>query len=228
MTPTIYALSGAPNAWRTLLGFTFKGVDYDVRYLEGSKREHKAPDFLKLNPRGKAPVLEAGDIVVRDSLAILAWMDRAYPERLLFGDAACEAAAIWQAVMECSEYLQPATSGVVFPVFAGDGTAPAEGSAGEEALRAAAAALDAELRVLESVLGGDAFLFGAAPGAADAVAYPEIGRVQRAIDTKPGAMAAIGYDRFDQRYPRLAAWRDRVAGLPGVDRTVPIHWRSDD
>ena len=228
MTPTIYALSGAPNAWRALLGFAFKGVEYDVHYLQGSEREHKAPEFLDLNPRGKVPVLRTDGIVLRESIAILAWLDRTFPARPLFGDTADAAAAIWQAVMECDGYLQSATSGVVFPVFAGDGSAPAAGSAAADELSAAAEILDAELGVLETLLGDDAFLCGAEVSAADAVAYPEIGRVQRAIETKPAAMAALGYDRLDERYPRLAAWRARVAGLAGVDRTVPIHWRAGD
>lgn len=127
--------------------------------------------------------------------------------------------------MESCEYLQGATNGVVFPVFRGDGSAPMEGSEDAERLRAAADALDHECNVLEANLGDKLFLCGAEPSAADAVVHAEIGRAQRAIEAKTAAMAAIDYDRFDERYPGLAAWRVRVAGWPGVDKTVPIHWR---
>lgn len=227
MTPILHTISGAPCGWRALLGFTFKGVDYDLRHLEGSKREHKASAFLALNRRGKVPVLEADGLVLRDSIAILAWLDKAHPERPLFGATAENFAAIWQIVQECSEYLQSATNGVVFPVFGGDGSPPAEGSQEAEELRAAAEVLNAECAFLEATLGDKAFLCGDEVSAADAVAYPEIARVRRAIETKPAAMAALGYDRFDERYPCLAAWRERIAGLPSVDQTVPIHWREN-
>ena len=227
MSITIHSISGATCSWRAMLGFAFKGVEYDVHHVQGSKREHKAPPFLSLNPRGKVPVMEADGLVVRDSIAILAWLDREHPQRPLFGTTTLEAAAIWQIVLECCEYLQPETSGVVFPVFNGDGSPPEAGSQEAETLNAATALLDAECRFLETTLGEEPFLCGAFPTAADAVAYPEIGRVQRAIETKPVVMATLGYDRFDERYPRLAAWRERIAGLPGVEETVPPHWKSN-
>lgn len=226
MPPTLHTISGATCSWRAMLGFAFKGLDYELHHLEGSRREHKAPAFLAVNPRGKVPALEAEDLVLRDSIAILAWLDRAHPTRPLFGEAAEDAAAIWQIVLECCEYLQSAVSGVVFPVFNGDGSPLAEGSAEAEALHAAAAVLNAECRFLESTLGDKAFLCGAEVSAADAVAYPEIARIQRASDTRPRAMAALGYDSFDRDYPNLAAWRERIAGLPGVERTIPRHWRE--
>lgn len=226
MTLILHTISGAPCGWRAMLGFAFKGIDVEVRYLDGSAREHETPAFLALNPRAKVPVLETGDLIVRDSVAILAWLDKAYPARPLFGSTAQETARIWQIVLECAEYLQPATNGVVFPVFAGDGTAPAEGSPAAEDLRKAASILDGECDFLEKTLGGKAFLCGAEPCAADAVAYAEIGRVQRAIETKPVAMAALGYERLDRRYPRLAEWRIRLAELPGVEATAPVHWHA--
>lgn len=226
MTLILHTISGAPCGWRAMLGFALKGIDVEVRYLEGSRREHEAPAFLALNPRAKVPVLETGDLVLRDSIAILAWLDSAYPARPLFDSTAQEAAAIWQIVLECAEYLQPATNGVVFPVFAGNGTAPKEGSGAAQDLHKAASILDGECEFLEKTLGGKAFLCAAVPSAADAVAYAEIGRVQRAIETKSAAMADLGYETLDLRYPRLAEWRIRLAGLPEVEATAPIHWRA--
>ena len=108
MTLTVYTISGAPRGWRVLVGLTLKGLDYEVRYLEGSKRQHKSAEFLKINPRGTVPVLNADGQIVRDSIAILAWLDRQYPDKPLFGEAADEAARIWQLTMECCDYLRDA------------------------------------------------------------------------------------------------------------------------
>ena len=30
-----------------------KGLDYETHYLQGVKREHEAPEFLKINPRAR-------------------------------------------------------------------------------------------------------------------------------------------------------------------------------
>ena len=40
-------------------------------YLDLAKREHKAPDYLKLNPNGKVPTLVDGDRVIWEADAIL-------------------------------------------------------------------------------------------------------------------------------------------------------------
>ena len=37
----IYTISGAPRPWRVLLGLTFKELDYEIHYLQVSRREHK-------------------------------------------------------------------------------------------------------------------------------------------------------------------------------------------
>ena len=230
MKPIVHNLSGAPCGWRVLLGFVFKQIDYDVNYLEGSTKEHEGPAFRKLNPRAKVPVLEADGVagerlVLRDSMAILAWLDRTYPARPLFGETSDEAAAIWQTALDCSEYLLPATSDVVFPVFRGDGTPPTPGTEEADTLRASAEALNAEYRLLETALGDKAFLCGDNPTAADAVVFPETSRVWRALETRPKAMASIGYDRLGDRFPRLSAWQNRVASLSGVAETEPPHWK---
>ncbi|WP_338117424.1 glutathione S-transferase family protein [Thalassospira lucentensis] len=35
---------------------------------------HKSPEFLKLNPLGQVPVLEDGDVVIADSIAIMTYV----------------------------------------------------------------------------------------------------------------------------------------------------------
>ncbi len=222
----LHTISGAPCGWRALLGFAFKQIDVEVRHLEGGRREHETSTFLRLNPRAKVPVLEADGLVLRDSIAILAWLESAYPARPLFGTTTAQTGTIWQILLECAEYLQPATNAVVFPVFAGDGQMPPDRSQAAEELLAAAKALDRECEFLEKTLGKKHFLCGADPSAADAAAYAEIGRVQRAIETKPEIMSSLDYDRLERRFPRLSDWYERVSELPGVTATAPLHWRA--
>ena len=46
------------------------GVDYQLRYVDVMAGEHKRPEFLALNPMGKLPTIEDGDLVVTESAAI--------------------------------------------------------------------------------------------------------------------------------------------------------------
>ena len=59
-----------------MLALEVKQLKYISRLLEASKGEVKASEYLKLNPRGTVPTIKDGDIVVRESLAIMAYLDR--------------------------------------------------------------------------------------------------------------------------------------------------------
>jgi len=224
MTITVYSISGAPRPWRVLLGLAFKGLDFTIHHLEGSKREHKAHQFLKINPRGTVPVLDNDGTFVRDSIAALAWLDRRYPEAPLFGITADDAATVWQITMECSEYLRRAIDGMLRrPLVLGE-PLPDAGTAERADWQAAGEALHAECRHLEGLLAERPYLAGGAPSAADAVTFPEIRLIERAAGIKPDVMDALGFGAPDDLYPRLAAWKGRISTLPGVDKTFPYHW----
>lgn len=227
MTLTLHTISGAPRGWRILLGLTFKGLDYDIRYLQASAKEQRSPEFLALNPRGKVPVLtKGGDIVLRESLAILTWLDRQYPEKPLFGETAEEATRIWQSTSESCHYLRDATHNLLSLVFNSDGSVPTEGSEKMTALLDAAASLHAECQALENLLGDRPFLAGSNLSAADAVAFPEIRLIKRGIETRQALMSALGFAKLSFSYPMLTAWMDRIAAVPGFEKTLPAHWKA--
>ena len=50
------------------------GLDYELKPVQPRSGETKTPDFLALNPRHKIPVLQHGDFVLTESLAILTYM----------------------------------------------------------------------------------------------------------------------------------------------------------
>lgn len=224
MTITVYSVSGAPRGWRVLLGLTFKGLDYEIKYLEASKGEHKAEPFLTLNPRGTVPVLVQGDLVLRDSLGILAWLDSAYPEKPLFGQNPTETANIWQVTLECCDYLRATINDLLGPILVKGEPLPEAGTPERLAWEAAAAAYHKECDFLENLLSKNPFLAGAAPSAADAVAFPEVRLIERAVDTKPDIMAALGLQDTDKQYLRIAEWKRRISAVPGFDNTLPRHW----
>ena len=46
------------------------GQPYELKFVDLMKGAHKAPEFLKLNPMGKLPVLTDGDAVLTEAAAI--------------------------------------------------------------------------------------------------------------------------------------------------------------
>jgi glutathione S-transferase len=117
----LYWGSGSPFAWRVMLTLEVKRLTYQSTLLEFSKGEHKASGFLKLNPRGKVPVLKDDDLVLNESLAIIAYLDKKYPDPPLFGTSPQENGLIWRAIMETEAYLLSAGDKVIRPVFFGKG-----------------------------------------------------------------------------------------------------------
>lgn len=59
------------------------GLPYEVVPLDMRAREHKSPEFLKLNPNGKVPVLVDDDFVIWESTAINHYLCEKYGPNLL-------------------------------------------------------------------------------------------------------------------------------------------------
>lgn len=87
-----FALSG--NCHKIRLMLSLLGLNYKSHLLNGAAREHKSPEFLALNSFGQTPVLKDGEIIVRDSQAILVYLARAYGEEDWFPNDATKAAKI--------------------------------------------------------------------------------------------------------------------------------------
>lgn len=224
--PTIYTISGSPAGWRVMLGFAFTRRSYKVCHLEGSKKEHEGADYLALNPRGKVPVLKVGELIIRDSLAILMWMHQTDPESSLLGASQEECAKILSIAHDANEYLLPATNAVVFPAFRSTDIPLDAGGAERERYLLAANQLVAEWQVLEQALSQSQFLGANSPSMADAVVFPEWARLKRALQTRANFMSVTDFHNLDQEFPNLSSWTARIAALPGVDNTVPIHWKD--
>jgi len=72
-----FDLSG--NCYKPRLMMAILGVPYEivpVDFYPG--RAHRSPAFLRLNPLGQLPVLEDGDLVLRDAQAILVYLASRY------------------------------------------------------------------------------------------------------------------------------------------------------
>lgn len=216
----VYWFSGSAPSWRVLLTLELKGVAYTSKLIQAFKGEHKSPEYMALNPRGKVPTLRDGDLVLPESLAIMAYLDRKFPEPPLFGRSPEEAGRIWKAVMDSELYLQPAALGIILPIFLGQTEEKAD------RVKAAIPDVHAELRALETIVKGNEWLVGDAISAADIATYPFLEALLRAAGKETAAPFELGLLPLGGRYPALEAWRQRITALPGYDRTYPPHWRD--
>jgi glutathione S-transferase len=57
------------------------GVDFEVVTINLAAGEHRRPEFLKINPAGKVPVLVDDDFVLTESVAILLYLAEKYPHK---------------------------------------------------------------------------------------------------------------------------------------------------
>lgn len=92
------------------------GAPYEMRVLDFQKREHKAPEYLAINPMGKVPAIVHRGVVVTETGAISVYLADEFPAkglapkighpqrgtylRWFFFGAACFDAAIIDKVLE--------------------------------------------------------------------------------------------------------------------------------
>lgn len=221
MSIELYWGSGSTPAWRVQLALAVKGLPYTSHLLSFSARETRTPEFLAINPRGKVPALRDGDVVVNESIAILAYLDRAYPEHPLFGATPAEAAKVWRMVMEFESHGNPTISAVARPLLFGTW----EADSGK--VREGLPALHTELDLLaERVATGT--MVGDTVSAADIVWFCGLQQLVRAATRPAAAGFDLGVWPLSARWPAIAAWARRIEAIEGYDATRPPHWAEGE
>jgi glutathione S-transferase len=221
MALTLYWGSGSPFSWRVLLALEHKRLAYESQLLHFDKQEHQSLQMLKLNPRGRLPVLKDGDYVVFESVAVLYFLDVKYPEQPIFGTSPEEAGVIMRVICEFQAYAEPALLKIVDAVFT-DKVADAL-----DELTDAMHVVGREARTIEGRLSKELWIVGANYSAADMVIFPWIQLLRRALDRSAAAELGARFLPMERNYPALARWIGRIEALPGYERTYPPHWRDN-
>ncbi len=221
MAIEIFYVSGSPYSWRVLLTAEAKGVPYTTKLLSLAKHEHRAPEFLKINPRGRTPLLKDGDFVVSESLAMMVYLDRLSATTPLFGTNPKEEAKVLEATSQVLFDFERAGLEFAQPVLFGSPTA---GSA--EPMKKAAEKLQGELKWIEERLVKAPYLVGAAMTAADICAFPLVMFLIRAAGKDFAKEIDLGILPVETHYPSISAWIKRFEALPYYDKVYPPHWRD--
>ncbi len=76
----LFAYFRSSTSYRLRIALNLKGLDYEVVPVDLRTSAQKNPAFTARNPFGSVPMLEAGGRDRAQSMALLEWLDEAYPE----------------------------------------------------------------------------------------------------------------------------------------------------
>jgi glutathione S-transferase len=220
MAIELYWGSGSPFSWRVLLALEHKRLPYTSHLLQFSKQEHKSPQMLMMNFRGKVPVLKDGDYVVFESLAVLYYLDQKYPEPPLFGRTPEEAGVIMRVICEYQAYAEQHVNRIAGAYFFRPQAVK------HDELADSMHAVASEARSIEARLSKSEWVVGDSLTAADLVIFPGLQVLLRALHKPEARELSSRFLPLEVNYPALARWVARVEALPGYERTYPPHWRT--
>ncbi len=188
----LYMTENSGNALKVRILLSLLNVPYEKALIDFPNKEHKRPPFLKLNPRGQVPVLEAEGKVLWDSTSNLVYVARKYGgEKWLPTDPL--------GMAEVTQWLAFSNNEIHY------------GMQWARSVRRGAKTGNLEeyqqygrqgLAVLEGRLKDHAWLAVDRPTIADIACYPYV------------ASAAEGGFNLDD-YPSVVAWLRRCEALPG-------------
>lgn len=103
----LYHYWRSSSSWRVRWGLKIKGLRYRDIPVNLLADAQKSPDFLKANPAGLVPALEIGGKCFGESLAILEWLDEAWPEPPLLPADPLDRMHVRQLAMQIACNTQP-------------------------------------------------------------------------------------------------------------------------
>ena len=200
----LYQFSKGTNPRRVIIYMTEKGIDVPRYELDYAAKEHRSPEYLRVNPSGRAPTLVPDQgAAITDSAAIIEYLEELYPERPMIGTDPASRARVrslerlgTDLVVRSQLWLWNLTD-----AFPAKEPAPSREVA-DRIYRYVAEILDN----LEVAIGSDEFLAGEAPTVVDCTAF---------------AIFQTARERFEQPFgaghPSLDAWYKRFRARPSAD-----------
>lgn len=181
------------SSYRVRIALALKGLDYQARPVNLLKGEHRAADYLALNPQGRVPALrtDSGELLVQ-SPAIIEYLEERFPDTPLLPqgeDARAQARGI-AAIIGCD--VHPLHNVSVLNQLRQLGHDETQVN------QWIAHWIGQGLAAVEQLIGDQGFCFGDTPGLADVYLMPQL-------------YAAERFNVDLEGYPRIR----RVAALAG-------------
>ncbi len=83
----LYGFPPSPNTWKVRAVAAHLGQGLDLEFVDLTKGQSHTPEFLKINPTGRTPVLVDGDFTLWESNAIMQYLASKKPSSLWPDDA---------------------------------------------------------------------------------------------------------------------------------------------
>lgn len=188
----LYDLSLSGNCYKVRLLAALAGIPLDIIAVDFMAGEHKKPPLIDLNPWGEIPILVDGEVVLRDSQAILVYLAAKYASEAWLPKDATGMATVVQWLSTAANEIQN-----------GPGAARLVDKFGydldkADTLRRAARILP----LIESHLAGHRWLALERPTIADCAVFPYV------------ALAPEGGVELTD-FPNIRQWIERIKALPG-------------
>lgn len=200
----LYGYWRSSAAYRVRIALALKGVPYEPVEVNLVAGEHRGAPFRARNPQGLVPALEIDGAIIGQSLAIIDYLDAAFPDPpFVPRDPLARAQVLAQALVVAAD-IHPIDNLRVLnrltEQFGAD--QPAKDSWYRHWIAEGFAALEAMARAGS---GGGPFLGGDAPNLADICLVPQMYNARRfdvPLDAYPKLVAA---DAAAQALPAIAA-----------------------
>lgn len=191
-----YPVSNYVNICRAAL------IEKQIEFEFEPMRSSQDPSFLAISPMGKIPVLETPDGPLSETVAILDYLDDAYPAHCLRPALPFDRARARQVINIVQMYIEAQVRQLFPGVFLEGQNSPAM-EAGVESM------LDRAILALGRLLRPAPFLFGERPGQADLFAFYNLDIADR--------VTRFVYNRsIVEDIGGLRAWSERMLDLPST------------
>ena len=204
---TLYTFFRSSTSYRVRIALSVKGLDWEQAYVSLPKMEHREDGYLAVNPQGLVPALVEDGRLFAQSLAILEYLEEAYPEPAFLPRDLYERAYVRRLAQIIGCDIHPLNNVRVLK-WLGANVPDDKGITDRwYAHWIAEGFRSIEETLAREGLAGD-FCLGDAVGMADICLVPQVANARRfACDLSP--------------YPLTVAIADRAAALPAFARVAP-------
>lgn len=193
----LYDYPDCPFSQKVRVALAEKELEFERILVDLRNGEQRQPDFLKLNPYGRVPVLVDDDIVVYDSTIINEYLEDEYPSTPLMPEDSAGRARVRMFEDFADNSFTPQAGLALAEV-----TKP-EAERDAEKLRRYQSEIGRVLMRIESLLDGKPYLAG------------EFSLADIAFAPRLLILPQLGVD-IDARLPGVIAWQARLRERPSV------------
>jgi maleylacetoacetate isomerase len=203
----LYNYFRSSASYRVRIALALKGLEYDYMPVHLQKNEQLGPAFAQISPAGLVPVLQDGDKLLTQSIAIIEYLDETHPEPSLLPGDAFQRARIRALGQDIACEIHPINNLRVLRYLVRD-LKVSEDDKNRWYRHWVETGLEVVERQLAASADSGKFCFGDAPTLADCVLVPQIHNAQRMecrLDHVPTVMRVFGecmqLDAFSKTQP---------------------------